>query len=178
MFILLEEVQHFLEDSYNSKAMESYPTWGNAKAKKICMCRAAHLNNNKIVLKVDLPHHHSIGFQYTHYKNSCKCKIIAFQEKKTWISKKRSFHLDMAFWEESKVERANRHATCIRVVSSLPQVNDVIITPNVLVDNRKQIVLGHIHEAHFVSLQPMQGTAQKSLFVNLLQWMLTGKEYP
>ena len=84
----------------------------------------------------------------------------------------------MAFWEESKVERANRHAACIRVVSSLPQVNDVIITPNYLVHNRKQIVLGHIHEAHFVSLQPMQGTAQKSLFVNLLQWMLTGEEYP
>ena len=45
----------------------------------------------------------------------------------------------MAFWEESKVERANRHATCIRVVSSLPQVNDVIITPNYLVHNRRQI---------------------------------------
>ena len=62
--------------------MESYPMCGNAKAKKICMCRAAHLNNNKIVLKVDLPHHHSVGFQYTHYKNICKCKIIAFQERK------------------------------------------------------------------------------------------------
>ena len=54
-------------------------------------------------------------------------------------------------------------------MSSLPQVNDVIITPNYLVHIRKQIVLGHIHEAHFFSLQPMQGTAQKSLFVNLLQ---------
>ena len=82
MFILLEEVQHLLEDSYISKAIESYPTWGSAKAKKICMCRAALLNKNKIVLKVDLPHHHSIGFQYTHYKNICKCKIIAFQERK------------------------------------------------------------------------------------------------
>ena len=86
MFILLEEVQHLLEDSYISKEMESYPTWGSAKAKKICMSRAAHLNNNKIVLKVDLPHHHSIGFQYTHYKNSCKCKIIAFQERKKTLN--------------------------------------------------------------------------------------------
>ena len=27
--------------------MESYPTWGNAKAKKIRMCRAAHLNKQQ-----------------------------------------------------------------------------------------------------------------------------------
>ena len=27
--------------------MESYPTSGNAKAKKICMCRAAHLNKQQ-----------------------------------------------------------------------------------------------------------------------------------
>ena len=131
------------------------------------MCRAVHLNNNKIVLKVDLPHHHSIGFQYTHYKNSCKCKIIAFQERK----KNPKFLRNEAFiWtcpfeknQRSKEQTAMQHA--FRVVSSLPQVNDVIITPNYLVHNRKQIVLGHIHEAHFFSLQPMQGTAQKSLFV-------------
>ena len=29
--------------------MESYSTRGNAKAKKIYMCRATHRNNNKIV---------------------------------------------------------------------------------------------------------------------------------
>ena len=82
MFILLEEVRHLLEDSYISKAMESYPTWGSTKAKKICMCRAAHLNNNKIMLKVDLPHHHSIGFQYTHYKKQLQMQNNSLPRKK------------------------------------------------------------------------------------------------
>ena len=54
---------------------------------------------------------------------------------------------------------ANYFETCIRVVSSLSHSNDVIITPHCPVDESKPLVLGHIHEAHYVSLQPVQGTA-------------------
>ena len=54
---------------------------------------------------------------------------------------------------------ANSFGTCIRVVSSLSHSNDVIITPHCPVDESKPLVLGHIHEVHYVSLQPVQGTA-------------------
>ena len=49
---------------------------------------------------------------------------------------------------------ANCYDTCIRVISSLPHVNDVIISPHRGVVNRKPLVLGHVHEVHYVSLQP------------------------
>ncbi|XP_022809943.1 uncharacterized protein LOC111346958 [Stylophora pistillata] len=52
---------------------------------------------------------------------------------------------------------ANCYETCIRVVSSLPHSNDVLITPHCSVDESKALVLGHIHELHYVSLQPAQG---------------------
>ena len=52
---------------------------------------------------------------------------------------------------------ANYFETCIRVVSSLSHNNDVIITPHCPVDESKPLVLGHIHEMHYVSLQPVQG---------------------
>ena len=52
---------------------------------------------------------------------------------------------------------ANYFKTCIRVVSSLSHSNDVIITPHCPVDESKPLVLGHIHEMHYVSLQPVQG---------------------
>ena len=43
-------------------------------------CVELHVKtNNKIELKVSLLRHHSIGFQQTHYKHICKCKIEAFQ---------------------------------------------------------------------------------------------------
>ena len=54
---------------------------------------------------------------------------------------------------------ANYFETCIRVVSSLSYSNDVIIMPHCSVDESKPLVLGHIHEVHYVSLQPLQGTA-------------------
>ena len=54
---------------------------------------------------------------------------------------------------------ANYFGTCIRVISSQSKRNDVIITPHFLVDKSKPLLLGHIHEVHYVSLQPLQGTA-------------------
>ena len=54
---------------------------------------------------------------------------------------------------------ANYFETCIRVVSSLSHSNDVIITPHCSVDESKPLVLGHIHEVHCVSLQPVKDTA-------------------
>ncbi|PFX14998.1 Diacylglycerol kinase theta [Stylophora pistillata] len=51
---------------------------------------------------------------------------------------------------------ANSYKTCIRVVSNLSHSNDVIITPHCPVDESKPLVLGHIDELHYVSLQPIQ----------------------
>ena len=55
---------------------------------------------------------------------------------------------------------ANCFETCIHVVSSLH--NDVVIRPHSPVDESKPLVLGHIHEVHYVSLQPIQGKKRKS----------------
>ena len=41
--------------------------------------------------------------------------------------------------------------TCIRVVSSLPNCDDLIIRPD-LHDGGMPLVLGHVHEIHYVSL--------------------------
>ena len=54
---------------------------------------------------------------------------------------------------------ANCFETCIHVVSSLH--NDVVIRPHSPVDESKPLVLGHIHEVHYVSLQPIQGKKRK-----------------
>ena len=48
----------------------------------------------------------------------------------------------------------NCFETCIHVVSSLH--NDVIIRPHSSVDESKPLVLGHIHEVHYVGVQPIR----------------------
>ena len=51
---------------------------------------------------------------------------------------------------------ANCYKTCIRVISSLDC--DVMISPDhPSAVNTNPLVLGHIHEKHYVSLQPRQG---------------------
>ena len=55
---------------------------------------------------------------------------------------------------------ANCFEICIHVVSSLH--DDVIIMPHSSVDESKPLVLGHIHEVHFVSVQPIQGKKGKA----------------
>ena len=50
---------------------------------------------------------------------------------------------------------ANCYETPIRVISSLG--NDIIINPDHVVVNNSPLALGHIHEKHYVSLQPRQG---------------------
>ena len=55
---------------------------------------------------------------------------------------------------------ANCYRTDIRVISSLPHHGEVIIKPVFPFDKSKPLVLGHIHEVHYVSLQPIQGIAQ------------------
>ena len=59
-------------------------------------------------------------------------------------------------WGDHLILRAAANCTRIRVISSLDC--DVSITPDhVTVDNTTPLVLGHIHEKHYVSLQPTQG---------------------
>ena len=42
--------------------------------------------------------------------------------------------------------------TCIHVISSLPHHNDVIICPEYDDNGNNGLVLGHVHELHYVSL--------------------------
>ena len=51
---------------------------------------------------------------------------------------------------------ANRFQTRIHVISSLSHHNDVIISPERNVSSNP-LVLGHVHELHYVSLKPKQG---------------------
>ncbi|PFX19442.1 E3 ubiquitin-protein ligase RNF213 [Stylophora pistillata] len=55
---------------------------------------------------------------------------------------------------------ANCYKSCIRVVSSLSTAPDVILEPECPVDKSRTLVLGHIHEVHYVSLLSTQGDCQ------------------
>ena len=52
---------------------------------------------------------------------------------------------------------ANCFETCIHVISSQPDCRDVIINPQCEDADRKQLVLGHLSELHYVSLIPRKG---------------------
>ena len=55
---------------------------------------------------------------------------------------------------------ANCYQIAIHVISSLPGHSEVIIKPEYPFDQSKHLVLGHVHEVHYVSLQPLQGIYQ------------------
>ena len=54
---------------------------------------------------------------------------------------------------------ANLYKTYIRVISSQSSHHDLIIKPDGDVISTNPLVLGHVHEVHYVSLQPKQGEA-------------------
>ena len=54
---------------------------------------------------------------------------------------------------------ANCYQIAIHVISNLPGRSEVIINPDCPFDQSKHLVLGHVHEVHYVSLQPLQGKA-------------------
>ncbi len=55
---------------------------------------------------------------------------------------------------------ANCYQTCICVISSLPHHDDQTVKPDCPIDStNRPLVLGHVHELHYVSLQPIQGNA-------------------
>ena len=47
---------------------------------------------------------------------------------------------------------ANCFNTCIHVISSLSDQHDLIINPECDVVSSNRLVLGHVHELHYVSL--------------------------
>ena len=49
---------------------------------------------------------------------------------------------------------ANCFTTCIHVISNLPHHDDVMICPEYDVTGGNRLVLGHVHELHYVSLIP------------------------
>ena len=50
---------------------------------------------------------------------------------------------------------ANRFQTPIRIISSLDR--EIVVKPDHAPANTNPLVLGYIHELHYVSLQPRQG---------------------
>ena len=50
---------------------------------------------------------------------------------------------------------ANHFQTSIRIISSLDR--EIVVQPDHALANTTPLVLGHIHELHYVSLQPRQG---------------------
>ena len=50
---------------------------------------------------------------------------------------------------------ANYYRTPIRIISSLDR--EILVPPDHAGVNTSPLVLGHIHEFHYVSLQPRQG---------------------
>ena len=50
---------------------------------------------------------------------------------------------------------ANCFETCIHVISSLSHHNDVMICPEYDDTGNNRLVLGHVHELHYVSLLPV-----------------------
>ena len=50
---------------------------------------------------------------------------------------------------------ANHFQTPIRIISSLD--HEIVVQPDHALTNTNPLVLGHIHELHYVSLQPRQG---------------------
>ena len=50
---------------------------------------------------------------------------------------------------------ANHFQTPIRIISSLD--HEIVVQPDYAPANTTPLVLGHIHELHYVSLQPRQG---------------------
>ena len=50
---------------------------------------------------------------------------------------------------------ANCFETCIHVISSLSHHNDVMICPEYDDTGNNRLVLGHVHELHYVSLRPV-----------------------
>ena len=62
---------------------------------------------------------------------------------------------------------ANCFQTCIHVISSLPHRHDVMICPEFDVTGSNRLVLGHMHELHYVSLIPQIGGRRRS---NSIPW--------
>lgn len=59
---------------------------------------------------------------------------------------------------------ANCYDTSIRVINSVPDRRDITITSNnahLTRNSASPLVLGHIQELHYVSLQPRKGTRSK-----------------
>ena len=62
-------------------------------------------------------------------------------------------------WGDHVVVRgaAKYFETCIQVISSLPRHDDIMICPEYDVAGSNRLVLGHVHELHYVSLTPHEG---------------------
>ena len=66
---------------------------------------------------------------------------------------------------------ANCYKTYIDVISSQSNHRDLTLRPDVHVISTNPLVLGHVHEVHYVSLQPKQGeTSCKTLCYKTVCW--------
>ena len=68
---------------------------------------------------------------------------------------------------------ANYFETCIHVINSLPHRHDVMICPEYDITGCNRLVLGHVHELHYVSLIPYSSDIRHgSLYFGLLSFFL------
>ncbi|PFX14815.1 OTU domain-containing protein [Stylophora pistillata] len=67
------------------------------------------------------------------------------------------------------IAAVNYYKISIRVVSCLPRVHDVIIKPQCPVEKSETLVLGHIHELHYVSLRPIKVSVPRISTIKLMQ---------
>ena len=63
---------------------------------------------------------------------------------------------------------ANHFQTPIRIISSLDR--EIVVHPDHALANSSPLVLGHINELHYVSLQPRQGKTFFSITNMLVFW--------
>ena len=77
---------------------------------------------------------------------------------------------------------ANHFQTAIRIISSLDR--EIVVHPEQAVADPIPLVLGHIHELHYVSLQPRKGTvlvsflSQSARFVLFDWWKMCCRYQP
>ena len=68
---------------------------------------------------------------------------------------------------------ANCYKTYIHVISSQSNHHDLTIRPDGHVMSTNPLVLGHVHEVHYISLRPKQGEASCITLGTLTQFVMS-----
>ena len=79
----------------------------------------------------------------------------------TWEEYLEKMKRDGTWGDQLIIEAAARYLNCaVHIISSHPEIPDVYIKPESTTCDVDELLLGHIHEYHYVSLEP--GTASQT----------------